>query len=375
MVNVLIIAIFLIPWLILPVGNLPDPTRLIKATCFDLTMLAIIALALLNGVQFNYKNKYLSWMFIYGAFIIGWNWYYPILAGFGYNSGTIEASLHFILATIGTFLVCSTIERKDFVRIAKATAYSIMAVSIFGLFQAIGLDPMAHIATYGYKDNRHVCALLDHPTLFGNYIALGFPFFLYLKGLRFKIGMVLAILGVLAVHSSLSVIAIVVSTSMFIVLKYRDNKRLLGLIAGAVLLFTVFCFFNHTFNKIDAGWSGRIPAWKEFITKDTNYIFGGGLGVAKAYGVVTGNKSDYWMFCHNDYLEIFLALGFIGTLLFFLTVIHSFRNFDYNRNNHLGFAYLSSFTAFLILMFGSFPMEIAPLALGGLIAFWGVEKI
>lgn len=373
MINILILAILIIPWLIIPVNSIPEPTRLIKSSFFDMAMMGIIVFALINGLKIGYKNKYLGWISGWIFFTFVCNWYYPLVRGFGYNAGTIEGSLHYILALIGTIFVCSTFERNDFIRIAKAICLSTTLVSAFALLQVIGLDPMAKISIYIQKEPRHIAALLDHPDLLGNYLAISIPFFLYLRGTRYILSLCLVIFILLCVKSSISIFAAGIAIFIFMILKYRNNKKYRSSIIGIFIGYLFIVLSDLSFNKFNSGFTGRIPAWQEMIHRGNNPAFGQGIGIVKSLLVKFGD--NYWMFAHNDYLEIYCSLGVLGLFLVSLLIINSLKNFNYKSENTLGFSFMASFVAFLIVMFGSFPMEIAPLALGGMIAFWGVEKL
>ncbi len=376
MINILIIAIFILPWLIIPDNHLPDPTRIIKSATFDFTMLAIIAMSLINGLKFEYKNKYLGWLAIAVFFGFGFNWYYPLMAGYGYNAGTIDSNIHFLLSLIATVCVCSTFERNDFVRVSKAIVFSATLVAIFALLQVIGLDPMKKVATYTVLETRHICALLDHPDILGNYLALSIPFFLYLLRPKYIIPLLIVVSVLIFTHSSLSILGAGIASFVFAALKYRDSKTWRIVLSVLFVLGIIFCF-NPKFNKLNNGFTGRVNAWQQILSKADNPIFGQGLGIVKSYGVQVGSVigKNLWVFAHNDYIEMYCSGGILILFLFALLVIHSLRKFNYKIDNQLGFAYLGSFICFLVLMLGSFPMEIAPLALGGLISFWGIEKV
>lgn len=371
MINLIIWAILVIPFAILPFKGIPEPTRLIKETLFDFTMMGIIVFSIKNGLRFEYKNKYLSWIALWGFFQFGFNWYYPLLRGYGYNAGTISESLHFLLAVIATLLFCSYVEKNGFIRIAKAIVFSSVVIAFFGILQGIGLDPMRHISTYVVKESRHIAATLDNPDLFGNYIAVCIPFCLYLRGIKYKICLGILIIALLLAKSSISIVAAVFGCAVFLLLTYRNIKIFYGTII-AIIGFISFCFMNSAFNKFSNGFTGRIFAWKEFISKDVNPLFGNGFGIPKSYGVKLGD--NYWTTPHNDYITIWLCLGFLGLFLYFLLAIDVLRKFNYNQANTLGFAYLSSLITFSILMLGSFPMESAPICLIGLVSFWGITK-
>lgn len=376
MVNVVVIAILIIPWLILPFNHLPDCTRLIKAAFFDLTMMAIIIMALKNGLKFEFKNKYLSWLcgWIFLTFIF--NWYYPIDRGLGVNIGTLDSMLHFTLATIATILVCSSFDKSDFIRCAKAICVSITLVSIFCIFQVVGLDPMKNMVVYSWKYPIHAAALLDNPNSAGNYICMGIPLFIYFNKPKYYICLVISLIALICTQSSISIGAAFIGLFLYMTFKFsKSRKVILGLLL-AQALFIAFCFITPSFNKISNGFTGRVGAWKEMLHRDNNPLFGQGLGSVKSLNVNTGKEGygDHWMYAHNDYLETYISTGALGLFLLSLVIIHAFRNFNYKEDNQIGFAYYGCFVSFLIIMFGSFPMEMPPICLNGLIFYWAVSK-
>lgn len=381
MVNVLIISILIIPWLIIPLNHIPEPTRLIKAAFFDLTMFGIIVMAMKNGLKYEYKNKYLSWLAAWVFLTFAFNWYYPIDRGIGYNVSILDSMIHFTLAIIATILVCSNFERSDFIRCAKAICISSTLISIFCIFQGIGLDPMKHIANYGWKEPRHIAALLDNPDIVGNYICMTLPLFLYLNNTRYYVCFALCIIALLFAQSSISIAAAFVGIFIYMMFKFSKSKNIILGLLLAQALFIAFCFITPSFNKFGNGFTGRVSAWKLMIERSNNPLFGQGLGIVKDLDIVSGKSTttkdaeNHWVYAHNDYLETYLSIGALGLFLLILVIINVFKRFNYKEDNQIGFAYYGCFVSFLIVMFGSFPMEIPPIALNGLIFFWAISKI
>lgn len=376
MINVLVIAILIIPWLILPFNHIPDPTRLIKDAFFDLTMLAIIVMALKDGLKFEYKNKYLSWLagWVFITFIF--NWYYPIIRGTGYNIGTVDAMIHFTLSVVATILVCSNFERIDFIRCGKAICISATLVSVFCIFQGIGLDPMKKLVSYSWKYPVHIAALLDNPDTVGNYLCATLPLFLYFSKPKYYVCLALCLIALFLTHSSLSIVAAFIGIFTYCVFKFQSSKKiLLGMIISLVV-FISFCAFNPSFNKLSNGFTGRIGAWKTMVKEMNNPLFGQGLGAVKILDINTGapRYGDHWTVAHNDYLEVYLMLGALGLFLLVLIIINAFKKFNYKSENQIGVAYYGCFVAFLIVMCASFPMEMPPIALNGLVFFWAMSK-
>lgn len=374
MVNIIVIAILIIPWLIVPINNIPDCTRLIKGAFFDFTMFGIIIVALINGLKFEYKNKYISWFASWVFLTIIFNWYYPIIMGIGYNVGSIDSNIHFILAITGTILVCSNFERSDFIRCAKAFCISGTLVSIFCIFQGVGLDPMAHIAKYGYKESRHIGALLDNPDIVGNYLCMLLPFFVYFNKPKYYICLGLCVWALLLSQSSISIVAAFISMAIYLLFRFPGKRIVVISVLISTLFFGIFCITNHHFNKIDNGFTGRFRAWETMLSRTNNPLFGQGLGIVKSLSVKS-EIDNIWIYAHNDYLETYISLGALGLFLLILIIFNAFKKFNYKLDNQAGFAYLSSFVAFLIIMLASFPMEMPPLALDGLVVFWAVSKI
>lgn len=395
MTNVIVIAILIIPWLILPFNGLPDCTRLIKASFFDLTMMAIIVIALKDGLRFEYKNKYLAWFSGWIFFTFIFNWYYPIDRNLAYNIGAVDSMIHFMLSIMCTILVCSNFQRTDFIRCGKAICVSSTLVSIFCIFQGIGLDPMKHITTYGWKEHRHIGALLDNPDVVGNYLCMTLPLFLYFNKIKYYFCFVLCVLALLFTGSSISIVSSVIGLFIYLIFRFSRLKRVVFGLLALQILFILFCFFTPSFNKVSGGFTGRMTAWKMMIERTNNPLFGQGLGIVKSLGVITDEipndkkirmennpntrfiadtAANHWMYAHNDYLETYCSLGALGVFLLALVIINAFRKFNYSPDNQVGFAYYGCFVSLLIVMLGSFPMEMPPIALNGLIFFWAISK-
>lgn len=384
MVNFFIICFLLIPWIFIPVNDLIDQLRIAKAVFFDMMCLGMIYFAIKDGFQMIYRNKWLAWLTLWIFFTIFMNWYLPLAMskksqGFAYNLGTIEASVHFILGIILVIIICSNFDRNDYIRVAKAICLSSVLVTIYGILQVIGFDPMGKIVIYKVKEINHFSAIIDHPNLLGNYLAASLPFFLFFKKRIYIFGFLLVLIGVLLSKSSLSLMAVLVSMIVYFLFNKRNIKS--WLIVGVLFILVIgsgirLGVFNNVF-------SGRIVAWEKSIGYiKLNPLFGQGLGIFKQFDVnfdnvqfPNGDQRTDWVFAHNDYLERLCEIGLFGLFLVFMMFLNTFKKFNYSIENKLGCCYLCSFIAFLIIMFGSFPLEIAPLALMGITVFSGVERV
>ena len=374
MVNIINLAILIFPWVLLPIRGNEDPFRLCKSSFFDIFCLALIAYGIINGCHKKYSNKYLGYFSIYLFITFIFNWYFPFSLSIDnkqwLNISTLEPMLHIILALFATYIALSNLEKEDFPKITKTICYSAFLVASFCLFQKFGFDP------YGerFKGNSRFIAFFGNPNLSANYLAVTFPMFLFLKEKKFKLMSMVVIASILYSASILSIISLIITFMVYLIVKYRAKIKVLIVIAILISALVVSISTSKKYFKIENGFSYRIPAWSEGIKHlKKNPLFGQGVGIFKTFDVNVAG--EYFREAHNDWLERTCEIGFLGLFLMVLTIIHSLRRFNYSKENTTGFPFLISFIAFLFIMLGSFPMEIAPIAMIGLVCFWAIELL
>lgn len=377
MVKFICVCIIIMNWVIIPM-KVADQFRLPKETFFDITCMGIIVLSFLKGVRHFYTNKYFAWFVGWVFFTIFMNWYLPFTIVKNnqqlFNVLTISPSLHFILGAWASYIALSFLVKEDFYPIAKAICFSAVLTAVYALLQQFGLDPMADKIRYLDGQGLHATAFLGHYTNLGNYLALSIPFFFVMKEWKWRISGLLVVLCIFATTSAMSKLAFFIGVVMFLILCFRQNKRILWGIIGISALCVAVTALSLTPAKIASELNGRQEIWRITVNhlKD-NPLFGQGLGVFWAFGDKIGK--EILTNPHNDYLLIAVELGLLGLFLFALIVVNTYKRFNYSIDNKIGFAYLTSFTLFLFLMLGSFVVEFAPCALLGMISFWGSEKL
>lgn len=376
MTNIICWAVLVIPWLIIPLANVANQTRIPKEMFIDFLCMVLLVRAFQTGTKWVYRNKWLSYFVGYVFFTAFWNWYYPMLFSWDnkvyYNIWTVPQYIHFIFISFTTFIVLSILEKEDFEKIAKYFCWAGIMVSVFTIMQWLNIDPWG--ARVNYLGPNHCVALLDNPNTNGNYLALLLPFYFYFKKPLYLIGVILLCIALLLTDSMVSIVAVAGMIVVFLLLNYRHSKKILwtlGTLSVAILLgFIISPATNHLHNHFH----GRFEIWEQtykFIK--TNPLWGRGLGVFKTFGVHIGNVMC--MEAHSDWIERVLELGLVGTGLLVMVVINSIKNFNYKVDNKLGIVYFTSFIGFLGIMLFAFPMEIGAIALTGLISFWAVEKL
>lgn len=389
MTNFFIICLMILPWIFLPIKGVINQFRLPQGMFLNFIFMGMIFFYFLNGAKKVYRNKYLAWFIGYVLLDIFIVFFVPFGIEFEVGGNTsrqinfwvVEPMLHFILGVFATYIVLSTFEKEDFIRVAKAVCWSATLISIWSIMQFLGVDPYGKMATY--RCGNVVSACLDNPNLVGNYIALSVPFFfMFLKDKKYIIMLILALGGVYVSKSHFSLGLVSLGILLYVLLKFRNKKVLIGTIIVAMILGGLILKFDYL--KLNNGISGRLTCWKYAVEKvKTNPLFGQSLGIWKTYEFKTwdnpkniGNMEaplTIWFSTHNDWLQYIIEIGIVGIFLLILVIINSIRNYSFKHE--FGLCYLVSFIIFLVMMIGSFPLEVPALGLLGLIAFWGVETL
>lgn len=359
----------------IPMKGLADPFRIPKASFFDITCLGIICMAFMTGLRKRYFNKYLSYFIAWLFITIIFNWYLPFSITLNnrqsINIWTLEPTIHLFLAIPAIFIMCSYFELDDFRKISKTVCLSTVLVSSVCLLQVLGFDIFGSMVKYNI--NNHFCAFMDNPNVAGNYIALGIPFFLnYIKNIKYLIGFILSIIAVIFSRSQFSILISGISIIIYIILLLKNNRKIIYSILSVITLGIIGVGFN--LSRFEYLLNGRLGAWKLALPHlKENPVFGQGLGIFKTFEMWF--MSTRWMQLHNDWYERLLELGVVGIVFLVIILVNSIRKFDFSTKENVSFAYFSSFVCFVILMFGSFPLEVAPLALFGLLNFVAVETL
>lgn len=357
----------------IPNDKLADPFRLPKATFFDLTCMGIICFSLFTGLRRRYFNKYLSWFVSWIFFTIFLGFYLPFTLSFNnkqvINLFILEPMLHFIFGLWASYIILSYFEKEDYIKLTKIICISSLLISSIGILQVLGLDIFGKMARYNHP--YRICGFLDNPNIVGNYLCLTLPFFLLKENKKYIIGFILAIIGILLTKSELSIVGAI--GGLIVYLMFISRRKITYFIISIFTLFSIgWTFVNQ---KLIAGFmSQRLPLWKmAWVKFKDNPIFGQGLGIFKTWELTPNATKG--LVAHNDWFEIMIMLGVVGLVLLLALIINSIRKFNYKLDNMVGFSYFASFLTFLFIMLGSFPLELAPLALFGLLNFWAVETL
>ena len=338
------------------------------------TYFGIISIFFLNGAKYVYRNKYLALLSAWIFLNIFLNFVIPFCtqlkeAGRVVNVSILEQMVCFILGLFVSYIILSSLEKEDYLRIAKALCLSSALVASWAILQKIGFDPFGRMAVYSC-DNR-VSACLDNPNVVGNYLVLCLPLYFIFNQKKYIIGVLLTTVGIGVTNSHFAIVLAFLGLFIFAFNYYKNVWIKVWLVSSSV--FASILLWNSNFAKLDCNMSGRLDCWKVALKhlKD-NVLFGQGLGCWKTFNDIY-IKTTWWMSVHNDWLEKAIEIGIVGVILILLVVVNTIRNCKFKNIENC--AFFSMFIVFLVMMAGSFPIVTPTIGFLGLISWLSVERL
>jgi len=393
MTTFFVVCVLIMPWVFFPMKNLTYQCRTPQGIFLNLIFMGLIAAYFRKGYSrdvapYGYKNRYLSASVAYIFASLIFYYFIPIVIYGSFQAYMTEQAFQVILALFATYVALTSFGKSDYIKIARALCLSSVLVSLFGIFQIVGYDPMKSVfpglgyVTTLYRSTNVMTACLDNANLVGHYLALISPLFLYFREKKYYAGWGISLVAVIMSRSHFSLVCFGFATVVYALIFLKGNEHKKMRIAILLSIFLMLLAAQLTGNaigkymKLDSGMGRRFECWKacfELIKK--NPVIGMGLGTFKTMNVVLEGSWGmvYWPEAHNDYLQYTIELGFAGAFLLLLVIINTIRNYTFKER--IGDAYFCMFLTFLLLMCGSFPVEVPTLALLGLVSFWATERL
>lgn len=302
-------------------------------------------------VTANFLKSPLIWFLpaLYIWHIIGLIW----TENFKYAGLDLQIKAVFLLLPLflGTMVISENVHRKILISFISGSllACIILLVHAFLRFNETGL----HTAFF-YIDYS---SLLMHPTYISMYLNMAILFLFYLmkesskeENLKFYSAGILFFFIQLLLLSARTAQAVALLTfllSAFLYLRKGDLLRLKRMHCVSILFFTFLSYFilqgiNNRFNQVENAMktavtndtvpeynstTGRVEIWRESMEiLRENWLFGTGTGDVKDELIKTYEKHqfryalDKKLNAHNQFLQVWLALGIGGVLLLILSV-------------------------------------------------------
>jgi len=247
-------------------------------------------------------------------------------------------------------------------RLVKIVSWCGLLMGVYVILQNFGLDQFFSInkndPNYGGVTKALLAGTLGQPTIVSPYIGLTIPFMLYDR--KWLWGMV-GFIAICLTRSQIAVGATVLGLLIYLVFfNFRKWKLVL---VSTVLILGILGLFQYV--KTHSGCdNGRKLAWTT-IWKDMNtppLIRGNRLTIT---GFSPGSFEwthsirfqNLWRKAHNEYLQVWYDLGFIGLGIVLLMLFEFYRqvlNYWKRRRDKRVVLLISSFTVIVICNFFTF---------------------
>ena len=243
---------------------------------------------------------------------------------------------------------------------SKTLYFNIICIAAFlqaalGISQVFGIDPFEYAISIFMPVDNHlpvhtVTGTLGNNNFYAAFIAISLPFFLR-RGWCFSLPLLVAAL--VMSNTRAAYIAVAFGAAYYF---WTKRTRIWMLVGGAAI--TAICFFAYPARV--PGLSGRLPWWKDAITKTCStvgsFIFGYGPGTT---------WGSYPL--HNEYVDLFFNYGIIIVILMGLYFVDVFR---YGTDRIL----IAAFIVTIIDMAANHCLHLAPSAFLILIIVGLIER-
>lgn len=336
-------------WMVPVVSGLNDQDRIGYSFYFGLSLKFL--LVLLISLSYFREIKYSKWFLV----ILGWSGLSVMINGSDFISvlGWIRMVYLCLLSGIFNFYFKEKENRMIFLRVVTGWLFFMGLVGCFQFarqnFIGLMIEEAADVSRFGYLTNEsqflyRVSGVMGHPTFFGSWlsmvIAIGFGYYLRLKGGWKKVMVLVGLLGsfgsMFATYSRSSWLATALSLA---VVSYWQSRKvgwkgvlkeirvflvigaLLGMVYGAWVLVRLRSFENVF--TLGSG-RGRIELAREALNMiRNNPIFGVGLNrftEAMVKQNISG-AAEYFLYpVHNTWLLMAAEMGLVA-LVFWVVLI------------------------------------------------------
>ena len=329
MVNVLlIIGLWVTPFILAPGAS--DLAREPKMAWALAIALAIGLTALYQGALKPFRNK---WALALVGFCL-LSFYLspkPDLTFFGVGSARFwswEPLYQGVVFLLFMAAVSSMqLTRQILNRIITTMVWCAALMSFLVILQYFGLDQFFE---HRFGKYGAMAGTLGNPTLVGPFLCLILPLMFYQKRRIFSL---MAITAILCTQSDVARIGLVLTISIYIMLKNR-RRFILGLCTGALIIPLIAgLYFTQPAFREACPDNQRFLIWKNSLLTLTKPVMQGSKKIYAITGLGPGsfkylyhtqheqNKRETSAYAHNEYVQVANELGIIGFILFMGTIV------------------------------------------------------
>ena len=252
-------------------------------------------------------------------------------------------------------------KKINFALVAKAFFYVLMVMLIFNLIYAAVMPygiQIRYIFSMYYISYGHL----------GTTLALLSIFFLLFKPKEISsyflyFGLILGIVTILIGGARSPFLAIMVVIPYLLILK--KNYKLIALFLVLLLLSVVVIYIFGKSDDYHLMFIDRTYLWLfEGDNSLRTPLFNKGIEIFKANPIIGGRTHfEDGMYPHNIFLELLMATGILGLILYllkFITVFKNFRYFLFKNKNAYHILFFTLFLQYFVLVITSFTLYSVP---------------
>lgn len=252
-------------------------------------------------------------------------------------------------------------KKINFALVAKAFFYVLMVMLIFNLIYAAVMPygiQIRYIFSMYYISYGHL----------GTTLALLSIFFLLFKPKEISsyflyFGLILGIVTILIGGARSPFLAIMVVIPYLLILK--KNYKLIALFLVLLLLSVVVIYIFGKSDDYHLMFIDRTYLWLfEGDNSLRTPLFNKGIEIFKANPIIGGRTHfEDGMYPHNIFLELLMATGILGLILYLLKFIPVFKNFKYfmfKNKNAYHILFFTLFLQYFVLVITSFTLYSVP---------------
>ena len=332
--------------------------RGIKESVFQIGAMLLLASSFFDTRVRTYKNKYLSYIICYIAFLFARFYVMDYLWG-GLpwrrmiNVWTLIPIFNTILGIIILKTIIEYLRREHVIALMRTICLVTVVISFHLIFQKLGLFQI-----YGHEDftkggswvaQNRVIAFLGNPMVAGSFVSIAAQFNLFFDEKKHYLAYILAFVAIACTTTTSPMIAFL---SCSVLYTWFKNRKLSYCIIGgtvAVVSYLVFHFQEYfSFNDRLEVWGKTIEMWQ------AKPYTGLGLGNFRIHNLLV--KTTNWWQVHSEPLQILHEMGIIGLGLVGMLVWNFFRTLTKHKN-----VYVCALVvlAGIINCFMSFPLHLA----------------
>lgn len=325
------------------VNSIFSNTRIGKNVAFLYLITIISILGVYRGI-INIPNKF---FYMLTAFLVINYHFMPkiFIDGIPYPSPWFFESAFLVLIS---FIYFTSVASSDFnnERIFNIMSWVGFLMACYGIAQYFGLDQFYAVkpkSIIGTTESANIAGNLGQPTLLASFLAMIVPIQFCIRKHSFGI---ITFIAICLCQAKLAIFASILGTSVYYI--YRSDRRLYGFKVFSFFLFIIiagYLTYSHFKPNNLLSSNGRYQMWREILLdiKDGRVVPNGkdysltghGIGSFKFFN--TRKHDGNWAQAHNEYLQVFYEMGFIGLILLILAIIKTFDDsYFVFTNSHYG---------------------------------------